>query len=167
MNVCSQKIFKEIYVQWNEPIQRFLQSRGLDLNKAADLSQDVFEKMWKNCKTITPEKAKSFLFTAASNLFIDDYRRHKTALKYRSEFITGIEHKDGQYLLEMNEFKDRLESVIHSMTNASKEVFVMSRFNRMTYKEISEALGISVKAVEKRMSKALLHLVTNKIKIKN
>jgi len=166
MNVCNQKIFKELYFQWNEPIQRFLQSKGLDLHKAADLSQDVFEKMWKNCATITQQKAKSFLFTAANNLFIDDYRKKKTVLKYNSEFISGMEKKDGQYLLEMNEFKDQMEAVIESMTKASKEVFMMSRFNNMSYKEIAQALDISVKAVEKRMSKALLHLATNKIKIK-
>ena len=158
MGVCEKEIFKKVYHQWNTPLQRFLQSKGMDINTSADLTQETFMRLWKNCAKVTVEKSKSFLFTAANNLFIDEYRKSKTQLKIKQASQKQITHEDGQYQVEMKEFQQHLEDAINTMTPASKEVFVMSRFNEMSYQEIADALSLSKKSVEKRMTKALKHL---------
>ena len=63
--------------------------------------------------------------------------------------------QDPHYLMEEEEFKKKLEAVIASMSEGSREVFLLNRLEDQKYSEIAESLGISVKAVEKRMSKAL------------
>ena len=166
MGICDKEIFQDIYFKWASGLQRFIQSKGGSKEEGADVSQEVFLKAWKSCKTITPEKAKAFLFTAANNLFIDNYRKTQTKQKYQLNVVESKEVKDGQYYLEMKEFQEKLQTSINSMTDASREVFVMHRFSSMSYKEIAETLSISVKAVEKRMHKALNHLATQNIKIK-
>lgn len=160
MNVCDQAIFKKVYYEWNAPLQRFMQSKGLDIGKSADMVQDAFMRMWNNCSKVTVEKSKSFLFTVANNLFIDEYRKVKTRLKLK-EVHQNVESKeDGQFHLESKEFKSYLEEAIDGMTDASKEVFIMHRFNDMSYQEIADSLQLSKKSIEKRMSKALKHLST-------
>ena len=158
MSICKKNIFKKIYYEWNIPLQRFMQSKGLDANKSVDLVQETFIRLWNNCAKVSVEKSKAFLFTAANNLFIDDYRKSKTQLKIKQvpQKINTVE--DGQYHLETKEFQAYLEEAINSMTDASREVFVMHRFNEMSYQEIAETLQLSKKSVEKRMTKALKHL---------
>lgn len=163
MSICNDQIFKSIYLKWQKPLQSFLQSKGLGINQASDKVQDCFLKLWNNCSKITVEKAKSYLFTTAVNLQIDQYRRTKIQLNYLGQITKKISFEDGQYTLEYNEFQHRLESAINSMSQASKEVFIMNRFEKKKYKEISVLLNISVKAVEKRMTKALAHLYAQNI----
>jgi len=141
-------------------------SKGVRREQCSDLIQETFMKLWKNCAKVTIGKSKSFLFTVANNLFIDDYRKQQTQIKLKQIPRTNSTSIDGQYEVEMQEFKNKLEAAIDSMTEASREVFVMHRFNEMSYKEIANTLGISVKSVEKRMSRALKHLAQKTINLK-
>ena len=167
MNVCEERIFRGVFDRWQKPLQHFLQARGLDFDLAADQVQECFLRLWKNCKDVTEEKSKSYLFTTATRLQIDNYRKAKVRLAYAEKNQSPkTEIQDGQFLLEENEFKQRLESSINSMSDGSREVFMMHRFDKMSYKSIAESIGISVKAVEKRMSKALAHLIKDKINLK-
>lgn len=158
LSICEKNIFKKVYLEWNVPLQRFMQSKGLDMSKSADLVQETFIRLWNNCAKVSIEKSKAFLFTAANNLFIDEYRKAKTQLKLKQIPQKKSTAEDGQFQIETKEFQQHLEEAINSMTDASKEVFIMSRFNEMSYQEIAEALELSKKSVEKRMTKALKHL---------
>jgi len=119
--------------------------------------------LWKKCKEVSESKVKSFLFTTSSRILIDEYRKRQTRQKYQVTLDWKSNSEDAQYQLEMSEFKEKLEDVISSMSPTAREVFLMHRFESMKYKEIAQHIGISIKAVEKRMHKALLHLSNNKI----
>lgn len=163
MSVCGKLIFKRVFEEWNTSLQRFLVSRGLSLDDAGDLVQDCFVRLWNNCEKVKVEQAGSYLFTLARNISIDHFRKEKTKLKYKNQLRSENEIKDGQYMLEMAEFKEKLENAIDTMPELSKEVFVMHRFDSLSYKEIANVLNISTKAIEKRMHKALKHLSEQKI----
>lgn len=163
MSICKEDIFKKLFERCLPNVQRFIRSKGLGIEASADLAQDAFVRLWNNCKKVTEDKALSYLFTVSNNLVIDSARRDKTKQKYLTELVVSHENIDPEYQLRMSDFKSKLESTIDSMSTGSREVFMMSRFNDMTYKEIAEALSLSVKAVEKRMSLALKHLVDNEI----
>ena len=65
--------------------------------------------------------------------------------------------------MEEDEFKTRLEQAISELVPTQREVFLMNRIDKKKYSEIAEELEISVKAVEKRMGKAL-KILRSKIK---
>lgn len=159
MSICKEDLFKTIFEKMQPKVQRFLRSKGLSIEESADLAQDAFIRLWNNCAKVTQDKVLSYLFTIANNLTIDKARREKTKLKYLSELSENHDKIDPEYKMRMTDFKIKLESSIDSMSAGSREVFMMSRFNDMTYREIAEALDLSIKAVEKRMSIALKHLV--------
>jgi len=158
MDICEKQVFKQVFDNWNISIQRFLISRGLGGDDAADLMQDCFVRLWNNCSKVKFEQAGPYLLTLAKNISIDHFRKQQVRLKYKNQISDLTEKQDGQFLLEESEFKEKLEKAIDTMPPLSKEVFSMHRFNSMSYKEIANALKISVKAVEKRMHKALKSL---------
>ncbi len=165
-NICEEQIFELLYNKYSEDLHNYLYYKYGECLNPNDKVQEAFIKLWNNCKRTTLGTAKSFLFTVANNLFIDDYRKRQTRLKLklipRSDSMTI----DGQYTMEMKEFGEQLEEAINSMSPASKEVFILHRFNEMSYKEMAQLLDISVKAIEKRMSKALKHLSDKMIPLK-
>lgn len=166
MSICEELIFRKVFDRWQLSLQHFLLSKGVYQKNAGDLVQEAFIRLWQKCADVSEEKAGAFLFTTAKNLSVDLHRKEKTALKYTSSLRERIEVKDGQYFMEADEFRQKLEDAIASMTDASREVFTLHRFDGMAYKEIAQTLGISVKAVEKRMHKALKHLSDAKINLK-
>lgn len=161
MNVCEKHVFQQIFQEWNQPLQRFLLARGV--SEPVDIVQDCFIRLWNNCAKVKFEQVGPYLFRIAKNIVIDEYRKQQVRLRYKNQIVEPIERKDGQFQLEESEFKERLELAIDSMSELSKEVFIMHRFDNLSYKDIAKVLEISVKAVEKRMSKALKHMYQQKI----
>ena len=78
---------------------------------------------------------------------------------YAHETDTGRynskEYHTPQFLLEEKEYENKLNVVLEMIPDGCREVFLMNRIEKMKYDEIASRLELSVKAVEKRMSKAL------------
>jgi len=167
-NVCAEKTFKQLFKSYSKPIRNFLIYRGSDSEQANDLVQEAFIKLWENCKKVVPEKAKSYLYTLASNAFLNEIEHSKVKLKYSNSahVSTGITLETPEFKLEEEEFRERLERAISELTANQRDVFLMNRIDKMTYGEIAESLELSVKAIEKRMSKALKELRSKIIELK-
>lgn len=147
--------FKDIFNANYEYIRNYLYYLSGDMELAEDLVQDVFLQLWEKKEQIKDETVRAFLFTIAKNNFLKSRRRVKNELKFQSAFFENTEHKSPEYILEMKEFDKKLQRVISEIPEKSRMVFLMHRIDGMTYSEIAQNLQLSVKAVEKRMSKAL------------
>jgi len=69
--------------------------------------------------------------------------------------LEHTEKESPEFVLEMKEFDNKLQAAIADLPDKSRVVFLMNRIDGITYREIAENLGVSVKAVEKQMSRAL------------
>jgi len=125
---------------------------------AEDISHDAFMKLWENCGKVEIEKAKSYLFTVANNLFLNKANRKKVILQFENSVKQRSDQSDPHYIMQKNEFKERLEKAIAELPENQRIVFLMNRIDKKKYREIAEEIGISVKAVEKRMHLALQSL---------
>ena len=157
-SVCEAVIFEKLYEQYSKTLYSFLYYKCGDKAQAEDLVQEAFVKMWQNCAKVVFEKAKSFLYTVANNQFLNQVAHHKVVLKHRTHLKSGINNESPEFVLEEKEFMLKLQTAISELTDAQREVFLLNRIDKKTYREISEMLGISVKAIEKRMHGALLKL---------
>lgn len=164
-STCNKITFRQLFEEHAQGLQNFIYYKSGKIDFAEDCVQEAFVRLWKNCAKVPVEKAKSFLFTVANNIFIDDRRHQKTVLNFQKDSLSKEETENPEYLLEVNEFKERLEKAINQLPEIQRIVFLMNRIDGMKYREIAAALDISQKAVEKRMSKALLELrkLTGKI----
>lgn len=157
-NVCQEETFKSVFLEHAKGLRNFLYYKTGNLQRSEDLVQDAFGKLWENCAKVNFEKARSFLFTVANNLFLNQVEHQKVVLKFEQKGHSQKSNIDPQFLMEEEEFRKRLEQGISNLSEGQRVVFLMNRIDKKKYREIAEELNISIKAVEKRMHKALLTL---------
>ncbi|WP_452602091.1 RNA polymerase sigma factor [Pontimicrobium sp. MEBiC06410] len=157
--LCEDAFFNNFYLKHIQHATNFAFYKCGDSNEALDLVQDAFSKLWENCANVDLNKAKSYLFTSVNNLFLNKIRHHKIVLEYaKAAPYVDINNQNPEYLLEEEEFKTKLQDAIALLSVKQREVFLLNRIEGKKYREIAELLGISQKAVEKRMSSALTKL---------
>ncbi|TKC00934.1 RNA polymerase sigma factor [Pedobacter cryophilus] len=157
-NICNPKVFETIFRTYAKEVKRFVFFKTRDMDAAEDIVQDVFVKLWGNCSEVAFNSVKGFLFTIANNLFLNTVVHKKVVEKHQQEFSKEGTSESPEFIFLEQEFLVKLETAIGDLPAKQREVFLLSRLERKKYKEISELLGISVKAVEKRMHLALLVL---------
>ena len=126
--------------------------------RSEDMVQEAFLTLWKNCEKVIPEMAKAYLFKVAQNQMLKLVEKDKTKQKHIPFITITTDNEDPQYKMEVTEFDEKIKRAIGLLSDGQREVFLLSRIQKKTYKEIAELLGISVKAVEKRMHKALIKI---------
>ena len=157
-SVCDKRVFNEVFDTNSESLRNYLYYQCGDLQQAEDLVQDAFIKLWNNCKKVLFEKARGFLFAVSKNAFYNQVEHQKVVLNYAKQPKKIPTNENPEFQLEEKEFLQRLEKAIADLPEGQREVFLLNRMDQMTYREISEFLGVSQKAVEKRMHKALVKL---------
>ena len=148
---------REVYDLYFESLRGFLYYKTGNIELAEDLVQEVFIKVWEKRATIKKETVKSLLFTMANNLMINHFKHQQVVSSHQSDVVAQnkSEYSSPQFVLEEKEFEKKLNEVINALPEGSREVFLMNRIDKLKYDEIAERLDLSVKAIEKRMSKAI------------
>ncbi|MCT4628272.1 RNA polymerase sigma factor [Winogradskyella sp.] len=155
-NICYSKTFEKIYKTYAVEVRRFLFFKTQDINRAEDLMQDVFIKLWDNCSNVDYDKVKSYMFSIANNMFLNEVKHQKVVQNYNKLNKKEGTNESPEFIMLEKEFMDKLDSTLASLPEKQREVFLMNRVEKKKYKDIAEHLNISVKAVEKRMHQALI-----------
>ncbi len=146
-NICFNKFF--------DPIRSFIYFRCGDQEVATDIAQDSFMKIWEKNLEYNENQIKGLLYKISKELWISQYRKLDSARKFELNLTYEDERTTPEDLLEYDELRVKYEEVLSILPENQREVFLMSRMEDLTYKEIADRLDIGVKAIEKRMSLAL------------
>ena len=167
--ICEEKVFHQIHKDWAVPLRNFLFYKFGDLEKSRDFAQEAFARLWNNCSKVTSGKAKSFLYTVANRLFLDEVGHQKVQLKFQKRMQISERQMENnpEFVYRQQEFKGRLEQAISSLSEQQRTVFLMSRIDKMKNREIADALDLSIKTVEKHISKSLKFLKDELEDLKN
>lgn len=136
-------------------ILAFRLTRNRDLSK--DIVQDVFTKFWNNRNTIEITSSlsaylKRSVINAALNELEKDRRHSKIELENLPHHpLMSASDADHSFA----ELSSHLERAINTLPPRTRAIFLLVRREEMSYKEVSESMSISLKAVEKEMMKAL------------
>lgn len=159
--ICKSDTFKDLYQKYAKDLRHFVFFKTQDMDKTEDIVQETFVKLWENCSKVNIEKVKSYIYSVASNTFLNMVKHDKVVQKHQNSVSSHQSNESPEFILLEKEFMEKLERTIQALPEKQKEVFLLNRIEKKTYKEIAEQIDISVKAVEKRMHAALLVMREN------
>lgn len=157
-NVCEESMFSSLFEKHSKNLHDFLYYKFGENFNPKDKVQEAFVKLWENCAKVSPSKAKSYLFTVGNNLMLNEASHQKVVLKYQKLKPKSHTNETPQFILEGNEYMDKLQNAIANLSEAQRTAFLLNRIEGKKHKEIAEILNISTKAVEKRIYGALKKL---------
>lgn len=128
---------------YSDGIYRFLLKNTRDTDKAKDLVQDTFEKLWLKLDTVTNEKVKSYLFTTAYHTFIDSFRRDG-----RIEGIDNIKTDQYHHSEQYSDLHEILDAAINQLPEAQRSVILLRDYEGYSYEEIAEITGLNESQVK-------------------
>lgn len=150
--------FKYIFDNYFDAVRNYIYYRSGDNELATDIAQETFMRIWEKQLEAEPNKIKGLLFKISGDLFVSSYRKQKRMLTFKLHTKPEFSNHTPQQEMEFQELKNSYETALAGLPEKQRTVFLMSRMENLKYREISDSLGISVKAVEKRMSNALASL---------
>lgn len=154
-NICEERLFSSIFNKYAKDLHNFLYYKYGELLNPKDKVQEAFVKLWENCAKVSPDKAKSFVFTTANNLMLNEAAHQKVVLKHQQTKQKQYTNESPEFLMQENQYMEKLQKALANLTDAQREAFMMNRIEGKRFKEIADILDISTKAVEKRIYGAL------------
>lgn len=148
--------FRKYYDLYYDQLCHFLNFYTQDITVIEDVLQEVYLKLWENRDEIEIQYIKTYLFHAAKNRVLnhlrDEQNRHYLLENW---FNQQKQEKQGKECYDIEQFTTLLYKVIDQLPEKCREIFLLSRQEKLTYKQIAEKLNISVKTVEAQMGIAL------------
>ena len=151
-------LFKAEY----ENVKFFIRHYVHDGAESEDLAQETFASLWTNRDRIDPQRnIRSFLFTIARNKALHHLSSLRTRLTdplERDSVNLSIESLSSEHVIsriDAMDMKRIIDLVYERLPELTRRIFVMNRDGNMTYEEIAESTGLTVKKVEYNMVKAL------------
>ncbi len=128
-----------------------------------DLTQNVFLKIWEKRATLDLDKSfDSYVFTIAYHMVVDYFRKtNNSILSSLSEDIdikAPISVLSAEDSLNKHQIDSLYQAALDLLPPKRKEIFLLSRHQGLTNKQIADYLHISVKTVENQMTAALKSL---------
>jgi len=153
-NICEEKVFSGLYERLANDLHNFLYYKfGENLNPK-DKTQEAFIKLWENCKKITPAKAKSFLYTVANNLMLNEVKHQKVVLRYQHIKPKEFSPESPEYIMEKEEYFQKYQEVLSTLTEEQRTAFLLNKAEGKKHQEIADILGVTRKVVEYRIYSA-------------
>lgn len=124
--------------EFSDSVFRFIRANLKDEERANDIVQDSYEKLWRNVTEIEYKVVKSWLFSTAYNTMIDIIRKETR--------LTSIEETDTFGLLSESQYSD-LNEILHAaldrLPGNQKTLVLLRDYEGYSYKEIGEITGLT------------------------
>ena len=150
--------FELIFQQNYQRLCRHVFRMTRDMEAAEDLVQEVFVSFWKEERFQSVSQPESYLYRACLNKALNytssqKRKREIQELHFREQ--SGGKSGDPQQELEQQELEARVQESIEKLPPMCRKVFLLSRYEEMSHKEIAAFLQISPNTVDNHIKKAL------------
>lgn len=155
--MTPEKHFETCFKKMYAPLCRVAYRMVRNSDVAQDIVQEVFVKFWeKKLSNLPEEEVKPYLYKAVYNSCINYLKASQKTVSQETEGWNQLQDtKLADEHLLISELEQSIRNGIESLPPACKDVFLLSRYEALSYKEIAQMLDISIKTVEAQMSKAL------------
>ena len=129
--------------QYSDNLFRFIVKNIRNEEKAKDIVQDTFEKMWRKYVDVSFEKSKSYLFTTGYRTMIDLIRRDKKQGDFDTVKAEKLSHSE--HYTDLNEI---LHEALNKLPEIQKSVVLLRDYEGYSYQEISEITELTESQVK-------------------
>lgn len=153
--------FNNLFTKYYQPLFLFAR-KFVEEDLAKDFVQDCFFELWKNREKIELKTTLSaYLFAIVKNRCFKHFEKERMKAGKLNEIELQLKQEELNHffyseksVLEF-EIRDRIKKTIEKLPPKCAQIFNESRFNGLSNKEIAEKYDLSIKSVEKHISKAL------------
>jgi RNA polymerase sigma-70 factor (ECF subfamily) len=134
-------------------VYRFVLKNIREPEKAADIVQDAYEKMWRHHQNVEASKGKSYLFSTAYHVLIDHTRREKHSVS-----IEDADLNDHYHERQYSDLQEILHQAVNKLPADQRMVVMMRDYEGYSYKEIGDITGFSESQVKVYIYRARVFL---------
>lgn len=144
-------------------LYRFILKNVKDKDKAKDVVQDTYEKLWLKVSDVPSTNAKSYMFTTAYRTMIDMFRRDKKQTNMDETDMEEMKYHTKQY----TDLKKVLNDAVELLPPIQKMVVMLRDYEGYSYEEIGEIAGLTESQVKVYIFRARAFLKNHIGKIEN
>lgn len=150
--------FERLFRKYGQSLIQFCLRYNQDIQIAENCVQDVFVSVWEARNSLDPgQNIKSYLFTAVRNRILKQLR-YETVRREHQIHLESVSVIEPDQSLDVKELESILQNTIENLPEKCRQIFLMNRYDELTYREIADVLNISIKTVETQMGRALKQL---------
>lgn len=138
---------------YSDKVYRFILKNIKDSERARDIIQDSYEKLWRNAENVNFEKVKAYLFTTAYHTMIDVLRKDKKQT-YLEDYNIPEETHDRQY----SDLSEILNKAVQQLPEIQRSVIMLRDYEGYSYSEIGEITSLNESQVKVYIYRARLFL---------
>jgi RNA polymerase sigma-70 factor (family 1) len=156
--------FDLVYEKYAGKLYGFALKYLKSADETEELVQSVFLKVWENHKTLKKESSfKSYLFTIAYNEICNIFRRRSHHQKFiGGQLIDNLQtSSETEELIEYNSILEQVDKIIAKLPERQRIIFLKSRREGKSNKEIANELALSSGTVDNYISESLKFIRSN------
>lgn len=153
--------FKELYSRYNSLLYIYAYRLLKDEEQAKDIVQEVFVKIWNNRGNGTHMSSLAgYMYQSVRNLCLNIFARKKVQQSYLNSLGNLLEaHTSGtDYRIREKEIASLITEEINRLPSKMRQIFLMSRLEEKSYKQIAASLDVSEETVRTQIKRALKQL---------
>jgi len=162
LKISDEAAFNEIYKRFQGLLYVYACRITHEENEAEDIVQEVFIYLWDKRASVVLNVLSSWLYQAVRYRFFDRLDRRKVRAGHRTSlqsFLEGATYGPDEYVRE-RELIQLVEKGIAALPSKMQEIFILSRREQLSHKEIASRLNVSEKTVKNQVHNALRILKT-------
>jgi RNA polymerase sigma factor (sigma-70 family) len=152
-NIMTTEEFNKSVDDYSDGVYRFVLHNIRDEDKAKDIVQDSFIKMWEKVGDVDYKKARSYIFTTAYHTMIDTIRREKKLTSFED-----IEYNQSSGSKEYLGLKEILKDAVNKLPEIQRSVVLLRDYEGYSYEEIGEITGLNESQVKVYIYRARIFL---------
>ena len=147
--------FHTLFVEMYPKLVRYAAALMTDADEARDIVSDVFERAWQRHATLDDENGHSWLYAAVRNACLNRLKHLQVEREHLEAVIEATRADMADNYRQHEVLLRRAEEIAHNLPEPTRSILRMCYWDKQTYRQVAEHLGISPDTVKKHISKAL------------
>jgi len=160
LKLGNAKAFEALYDYYHARLYGFCLKVTKTKHEAESVVQEVFIAIWENRENIDENRAfGGYIFRIAKNKILNRIK-HNISRQVYLDYLQkeNQSQNDLRKDIEFHELKDFLQKTIQDLPEKTRNIFLLSRNEGLTYKEIAQKLDLTENVVDHEIRKSLKHI---------